>query len=43
MAMLLDFVSRVMAPLLKNCREKIKVISNAGGVNPLACRDALQK
>lgn len=40
----LDFVSRVMAPLLKKLlKKKIKVISNAGGVNPLACRDALQK
>ncbi len=41
----LDFVSRVMAPLLKKKlqKKKIKVISNAGGVNPMACRDALQK
>lgn len=40
----LDFVSRVMTPLLKKISDKkIKVISNAGGVNPLACRDALQK
>ena len=43
MVTLLDFVSRVMAPLLKKLLKKIKVISNAGGVNPLACRDALQK
>ena len=40
----LDFVSRVMAPLIQKIHDKeIKVISNAGGVNPLACRDALQK
>jgi len=40
----LEFVSRVMTPLLKKISDKkIKVISNAGGVNPLACRDALQK
>lgn len=40
----LDFVSRVMSPLIKKIADKkIKVISNAGGVNPLACRDALQK
>lgn len=39
-----DFVTRVMAPLLKPIAKKnIKVVSNAGGVNPLACRDALNK
>ena len=40
----LDFVSRVMTPLIKKIADKkIKVVSNAGGVNPLACRDALQQ
>jgi hypothetical protein len=39
-----DFVTRVMAPLIKDIADKkIKVVSNAGGVNPLACRDALNK
>lgn len=39
-----DFVSRVMAPLIGDIAEKnIKVVSNAGGINPLACRDALNK
>lgn len=39
-----DFVTRVMAPLIRDIAEKkIKVVSNAGGVNPLACRDALNK
>ncbi|WP_101676042.1 acyclic terpene utilization AtuA family protein [Alloalcanivorax mobilis] len=39
-----DFVTQVMAPLAKEIKEKrIKVISNAGGVNPHACREALQK
>ncbi len=39
-----DFVTRVMSPLIHDIAAKnIKVISNAGGVNPLACRDALNK
>ena len=34
-----DFVTQVMAPLAREIKEKnIKVISNAGGVNPRACR-----
>jgi hypothetical protein len=39
-----DFVSAVMAPLAREIAEKkIKVVTNAGGVNPLACRDAVRK
>ena len=39
-----DFVSAVMAPLAREIAEKkIKVITNAGGVNPQACRDAVLK
>ncbi|MGJ3256404.1 MAG: acyclic terpene utilization AtuA family protein [Alcanivorax sp.] len=39
-----DFVNNVMAPLAKDIKAKnIKVVSNAGGVNPRACREALQK
>jgi len=39
-----DFVTEVMAPLAKDiAAKKIKVIANAGGVNPQACRDALKK
>ncbi|WP_323753668.1 acyclic terpene utilization AtuA family protein [Marinobacter sp.] len=38
-----DFVQTVMGPLLADIKAKgIRVLANAGGVNPLACRDALQ-
>ncbi len=38
-----DFVQTVMAPLLGDIKRKgIRVLANAGGVNPVACRDALQ-
>lgn len=37
-----DFVTMVMQPLAKEIAEKrIRVVTNAGGVNPEACRDAL--
>ncbi|MFE8072210.1 acyclic terpene utilization AtuA family protein [Marinobacteraceae bacterium S3BR75-40.1] len=39
-----DFVRDVMAPLLNQIKDrKIRVISNAGGVNPESCRKALQE
>ena len=38
-----DFVETVMAPLLGDIKKQgIRVLTNAGGVNPVACRDALQ-
>lgn len=38
-----DFVETTMGPLLADIkRQGLTVISNAGGVNPVACRDALQ-
>ncbi len=39
-----DFVTAVMAPLAREIAEKkIRVVTNAGGVNPQACRDAVLK
>src|SRR3546814_2015796 len=39
-----DFVEHVMASLLPRIREQnIKVFANAGGVNPRACKAALEK
>lgn len=39
-----DFVTRVMGPLLQDiAAKKIKVVSNAGGINPLGCGEALKK
>ncbi len=39
-----DFVTAVMAPLAREIAgQGIKVVTNAGGVNPLACRDAVLK
>jgi Acyclic terpene utilisation family protein AtuA len=39
-----DFISEVMRPLAAQIAARgIKVVANAGGVNPQACRDALQK
>lgn len=37
-----DFVTQVMRPLARRIAEgRIRVVTNAGGLNPLACRDAL--
>jgi hypothetical protein len=39
-----DFVEHVMAPLLPEIKARgIKVVANAGGVNPLACKKALEE
>ncbi|KAM6072273.1 uncharacterized protein LJ206_010464 isoform 2-T2 [Theristicus caerulescens] len=39
-----DFVSAAMAPYIKDIHRKgVRVISNAGGINPLACAAALQE
>ncbi|MBL6750204.1 MAG: DUF1446 domain-containing protein [Nevskia sp.] len=38
-----DFVEYVMAPLMAQIKaQKIRVVANAGGVNPLACKQALE-
>ena len=38
-----DFVEHVMAPLMPEIRKQnIRVVANAGGVNPLACKKALE-
>ncbi|MFW5875474.1 MAG: acyclic terpene utilization AtuA family protein [Myxococcota bacterium] len=38
-----DFVTRVMGPVLPEvARRGVKVVANAGGVHPEACREALQ-
>jgi hypothetical protein len=37
-----DFVSRVLRATLRSALERgVKIVTNAGGVNPLACRDAV--
>ncbi|XP_062902332.1 uncharacterized protein LOC134345510 isoform X2 [Mobula hypostoma] len=39
-----DFVQTAMAPFIKDIHKRgIRVVCNAGGVNPLACAAALQK
>ena len=39
----LDFVSQTLRMVLKDCADQgIKIISNAGGVNPLACGKAIE-
>ncbi len=39
-----DFVNAAMRDTLKRCVERgIKVISNAGGINPAACAEAVEK
>jgi hypothetical protein len=38
-----DFVSRVLRGSLKSALERgVKIVTNAGGVNPLACREAVR-
>ena len=38
-----DFVEHVMGPLLPDLKlRRVKVVANAGGVNPLACKKAIE-
>jgi Acyclic terpene utilisation family protein AtuA len=37
-----DFVPTIAAHIEQIVKQNIKVVSNAGGINPLACRDAMQ-
>ena len=39
----LDFVQVMKLLLGEVAKQGIKVVANAGGVNPLACRDAMQQ
>jgi hypothetical protein len=37
-----DFVTRIMQPCMRSALSgHVRIVTNAGGVNPLACRDAL--
>ena len=39
-----EFVTSVWKPLMKEIlKKKIKVITNAGGMNPLACKKAIEE
>ena len=39
-----DFVAQVWKPLMKKCIENgVKIVTNAGGLNPEACKQAVEK